>query len=340
MTKVYVIRHAEAEGNVFRRMDGHYNSRITPNGRRQIAALRKRFEGVPIDAVYASDLYRTCETARALCEPKGLPLHKDARFREVWFGPWEDVPFGWLDWFEPEQMHFFSHDPAQWRVEGSESFAAYAVRFRTALEDVARRHEGQTVAVFTHGCVSGESMKAMFGDAMGGAQRCDNTGVTLLRWEDGAFTPEFFYDNSHLSEEISTLAHQLWWRGGHDFNLWFRGFSPEDAALLDPAFPLGRGVARVAMRMGEPVGYLSYDPDAAEITCLYLKPDCRYRLRGYQLLGEAVCACRARGLRRLHAVFPAENAEAAAFFRRVGAALTPQPGGALRADLEIALPEY
>lgn len=340
MTLVYIIRHAEAEGNVFRRMDGHYNSRITPNGQRQIEALARRFAEVPIDAVYASDLFRTCETAKAICVPKGLPLHKDARFREVWFGPWEDVPFGWLDQFEPEQMGYFSHDPAKWQVEGSESFAVYSERFRRALEDVARRHEGQRVAVFTHGCVSGESLRAMFGPVMGMAQRCDNTGVTLLRWEDGVFTPEYFYDNSHLTEEISTLAHQLWWRGGHDFNLWYRDPLPEDAALYDPAYPPGSGVTRIAMRMDEPVGYLSYVPQQAEIVCLYLLPRFRYRSRGYQLLGEVVCACRALGHRSLRARIPAENACAAAFFRHVGAFLLPQPDGALLAELEIALPVY
>ena len=60
MTTLYLIRHAEAEGNIFRRVHGWYNSSITPNGLRQVAALQKRFETIPVDAVYASDLIRTC----------------------------------------------------------------------------------------------------------------------------------------------------------------------------------------------------------------------------------------------------------------------------------------
>ena len=39
MTTIYLIRHAEAEGNIFRRLHGQYNSNVTPNGMRQIAAL-------------------------------------------------------------------------------------------------------------------------------------------------------------------------------------------------------------------------------------------------------------------------------------------------------------
>ncbi|MBS1409295.1 MAG: phosphoglycerate mutase, partial [Oscillospiraceae bacterium] len=42
MTKIYLVRHAEAEGNVYRRIHGQYDSRITPNGLRQVEALRAR----------------------------------------------------------------------------------------------------------------------------------------------------------------------------------------------------------------------------------------------------------------------------------------------------------
>ena len=51
MTTLYLIRHAEAEGNLYRRIHGQYNSLITDNGYRQIQALQERFADVPIDAV-------------------------------------------------------------------------------------------------------------------------------------------------------------------------------------------------------------------------------------------------------------------------------------------------
>ena len=63
MTTIYLIRHAEAEGNLYRIAQAHANSSITDRGERQIQALARRFADIPIDAVYASDLYRTCATA-------------------------------------------------------------------------------------------------------------------------------------------------------------------------------------------------------------------------------------------------------------------------------------
>ena len=59
MTTIYLIRHAEAEGNLYRIAQGQANSSITDRGERQIQALARRFADIPIDAVYASDLYRT-----------------------------------------------------------------------------------------------------------------------------------------------------------------------------------------------------------------------------------------------------------------------------------------
>ena len=86
MTKVYIIRHAEAEGNLYRRVHGWYNSLITDNGYRQIAALRGRFADVHIDAVYSSDLFRTMTTATAIYPSHGLELHTTPALREIGVG--------------------------------------------------------------------------------------------------------------------------------------------------------------------------------------------------------------------------------------------------------------
>jgi len=83
MTTIYLVRHAEAEGNLYRRIHGWYDALITDNGFRQIEALARRFADVPIDAVYSSDLYRTMTTARGVYVPKKLPLRTDPDLREM-----------------------------------------------------------------------------------------------------------------------------------------------------------------------------------------------------------------------------------------------------------------
>ena len=70
MTRIFLIRHAEAEGNLYRRVHGWYDSLITDNGYRQIAALAGRFADVHVDAVYSSDLFRTMTTTPSRAEER------------------------------------------------------------------------------------------------------------------------------------------------------------------------------------------------------------------------------------------------------------------------------
>ena len=92
MTKIYLIRHAEAEGNLYRIAHGQEEGLITDyRGPRQMQALARRFRDIPVDAVYASDLIRTQTTAQAVYVPKGLPLHLEPAFREVHMGVWEGL---------------------------------------------------------------------------------------------------------------------------------------------------------------------------------------------------------------------------------------------------------
>ena len=182
MTTIYLIRHAEAEGNLFRRVQGQYDTTITPRGHRQNAALRERFAEEPVDACYSSDLERTRTTAQAIWLPKGLPLQLDARFREVRLGRWEDLPFGQLEREDPEELTRFSRDPLHWRVEGAETLEEYAGRFLAGLRDVAERNDGRTAAIFSHGSViRAMQMYLFYGpDRIPEIGHCDITGVSLL----------------------------------------------------------------------------------------------------------------------------------------------------------------
>lgn len=289
MTTIYLIRHAEAEGNVFRRLHGQYDSMVTPNGRRQIAALARRFADIPIQAVYASDLTRTCITASAVYRPKGLPLRRDARFREVGVGIWEDLPFGWLEHTQPEKNYAFSHDPQHWSVEGSEPFETYTGRFLQALEEVACRHEGQSVAIFSHGMVLRGVQQRLFFQNVGELPHGENTCVTTLHWENGSYSLCGMNDADHLTPEISTLGRQQWWRGDgkKDFNMWFRDAQPCDAELLGAlGCPVGAQV-RVSMLSDHATGAIALNAEG-DLLWLALLPEARGVGLSAQLLGEAV----------------------------------------------------
>ena len=321
MTSIYLVRHAEAEGNAYRRIHGQYNSLITPNGLRQIAALERRFAAVPVDACYASDLYRTCKTATSVYVPKHLSLQTDARLREINLGRWEDQPFGYLEQFEPERMEQFNRDAQHWSVEGSETWPQYTGRMLATLREIAVRHDGQTVAIFTHGCV----LRVLQTILLGGQTPpyCDNTAVSHLTY-DGAFHIDYLNDTSHLTPDISTFERQKWWRqfgDKRDFNLWFRPCEPDcyEACLRDT--PVG------LVRLGE------LDAQTGLILDLRLDEDRRGKRLGEQLIGCAVCELRRAGKSMLRVNLPPDD-PAYGYFRYFG--FTPTTGGLKRS---IAVPQ-
>ena len=216
MTKIYLIRHAEAEGNLYRRGQGHFDGKITQQGKKQIDALAERFKDIELDALYSSDLSRTQTTAGAILKyhPE-LELKIEPRLREVCMGVWEDKAWGNLAYYEAEQLSYFSHDPEKWSVEGSESFSALKTRMLNIVQVLAEENDGKTIAAVSHGMAIRTLLAAILGiksEEIHKIPHSDNTAVSLLSIENGGITVEFFNDNSHLPLEISTFAKQSWWK--------------------------------------------------------------------------------------------------------------------------------
>lgn len=299
MTQIYIIRHGEAEGNIFRRLHGQYDSLLTPRGHRQVEAVHKRFENIPIDGCFSSDLTRTSLTARSIYVPKGLPLHRDPRFREINVGIWEDVPYGYLDNFEAQGMWAFNHAPEEWHVDGAETFDIYTQRFLEGMTEAAQRYDGGTIAVFAHGAViRGTLIRLFFRNRLDQLPYSDNTGVCKLLYDKGQFTYAFLNDNSHVPETLSTFYIQRWWREHNK--------RKESAVYFqDGQLPLEMpedGQTRVAVLVDKPVGAVTLGDvqnGVGQVLGIRLLPGFTGRYYGDQLLGEAVSHFRKLGCKQV-----------------------------------------
>ena len=350
MTRIYLIRHAEAEGNLYRRMHGHYDALVTCNGMKQIDALRKRFASIAIDACYASDLNRTCITAGAIYKDKALALVKDARFREIYMGEWEDLAFGMLEHLWPETMHCFSYNPEQWHVKNSETFQQVSQRFMEALTEKVEENKGKTIAIVSHGCAIRAILQAVLQTSDTG--HSDNTAVSCIEYDNGTYQSIFLNDNSHLSDEISTLAKQNWWKGNNepDNNLWFNPIDEDESRYLayrKDAFQLiygddfavdgkryfqnaletrkqyPHGVC-YAMLDNQIIGLIQLcmphekNSDMGTISFLYLEKQYRGKSIGVQLLGQAVSFFRGNNINKIQLSVSPRNAHAMHFYEIYG----------------------
>ena len=95
MTRVILIRHCEAEGNVKQIFQGHTDAPITENGRRQLELLALRLRNTKIDVLYSSPLVRAYETAVAINQYHNLPILQEQGLMELDGGEWEGIP--WTD---------------------------------------------------------------------------------------------------------------------------------------------------------------------------------------------------------------------------------------------------
>ena len=314
MTRIFLIRHAEAEGNLYRRAHGHYNGLVTKNGYAQIEFLRKRFENEKIDAAYSSDMKRTITTASAIYIPHNLPLNTTEQLREVDMGAFEDKPWGESDYYDPVMSRHFSYDPGKWRVEGSEDYYAVRKRMFETIAEIAKNHDGGTVAVFSHGFAIRAFLCEILGIESHEVSKmpyCDNTAVSLLTFESGSFKIEYQNDNSHLPVEISTFANQLWWRSKKEHarnneHLRFLEFDEKrDAELvrllkteMDADFSADE--MYTALIKEKAMGLLGIDTgenheNTGRIKILFTIPEFRRFDIDVQLLGHAVSRCRVKG---------------------------------------------
>ncbi len=358
MTKVYIIRHAEAEGNLYRRIHGQYDSLLTDSGFEQVKSLAKRFESIPIDAVYSSDMTRTKLTAAAIFRQKGLPLYTTARLREINMGIWEDVTWGDVEHETPELLRLYTKEPYNWSIPKAENFRELTQRIVTAVLDIAKEHEGGSVAIVTHG----SAIKALLRYALnipeselGGLQYSDNTAVSLLLVENGEIKKvEFYNDNSHLPGQQSTFARQHWWKsksGSDNLNMRFAEMDLEkngkeyleryhDAWRIAHGTSEGFGsryLKSAALRAAKyphaimrsylgdkPTGIIDLDieTDAAEkagnIAFYYMDENYRGRDLGVQLIGYAVSIFRPMGRDRLRLRVADTNLKAIKFYERYG----------------------
>ncbi|SHN42815.1 probable phosphoglycerate mutase [Duganella sacchari] len=157
-TTILLIRHGETAWNAVRRLQGHIDIPLNEEGERQAAALARALAGEKLDAIIASDLQRAMQTAQAVAgHHPHLQLHTDAQLRERAYGVFEGMLY-------QDIQHQYPDDFAKWQARDieavmpagerkAESFHQFYDRTIAALQAVAERHTGQTVAVVAHGGV-------------------------------------------------------------------------------------------------------------------------------------------------------------------------------------------
>ena len=214
MVKIYLVRHAEAQGNVLEFFQGHIDTDVSEKGRKQLECLSERFKDIPIEEVYTSPLRRARATAEAVNKYHRLPLTIAPDIIEINGGEWEGVKWAELPEKFPREYGLWTKSINEFAAPGGETTLQVYNRMKLAMRRIAAENQGKTIAVVSHGM----AIKAYLNYADGREWAnyadpgwADNTAVSLIEYDD-ELVPRILFknDSAHLSEGLSTLAVSKW----------------------------------------------------------------------------------------------------------------------------------
>ena len=188
--RIVVWRHGRTEWNVLRRVQGQTDIPLDEVGVEQAREGGARLASLAPHRIVSSDMSRASETAAALAGFTGLPVERDARFRERSFGEregltlaesWERFPVHMARWAAGEEPH----------IPGSETSAEAASRFVSAVQDyLVELQANQTLVIVSHGGVSRVGICDFLGfpretwESFGGLNNCSWTVLEEFGWPD------------------------------------------------------------------------------------------------------------------------------------------------------------
>lgn len=131
-------------------------------GRIQAGAVAARIAGLRnVEAVYASPLERTRETAAPIAKALDLKVKTDRGLLECEFGGWTGAKLA--DLRKKPEWDTVQRHPSGFRFPEGESFTEMQLRMVSTLDRLAAAHRGKTVVAVSHA----DPIKAAVAHALG-----------------------------------------------------------------------------------------------------------------------------------------------------------------------------
>ena len=206
MTRIYIVRHCEALGNVQRIFQGSTDLDISELGAKQLEHLKNRFKNVPLDRVFSSPLLRAIKTAKAIIGDKPLEVETNKGLIELHGGVVEGRQF--VEAFNsiPGLADAWDNHPQDFAPEGGESMRHAYERIWETITELARENKGKTIACASHGgVIRCLTCRLLYNDInrLKDTKWSENTAVTLIEFDDN-LNPKIITLNSvcHLPAEL------------------------------------------------------------------------------------------------------------------------------------------
>lgn len=150
-TRLYLIRHAQSEGNRGEYTGPDDDPPLSEVGREQARRLADRFTRHGVDAIYSSPLRRTRATADAIAAAAGLEVTVLDDLREVDLGAGDEDYWQYTNEQVEALRQKVARDQRWDSFPGGEGSAGARRRVSGAMDRIVAECDGKRVAVVTHG---------------------------------------------------------------------------------------------------------------------------------------------------------------------------------------------
>ncbi|MFI8303091.1 bifunctional RNase H/acid phosphatase [Streptomyces sp. NPDC085927] len=199
-----LLRHGETPLTPQKRFSGSGGSdpSLSDAGREQAErtaeALARRGT---VQAVVASPLARTRETAGIVAARLGLEVSVEEGLRETDFGAWEGLTFGEVRERHPDDLNAWLSSPDAEPTGGGESFEATATRVAATRDKLTAAYAGRTVLLVTHVTPIKTLIRLALGAPPEALFRMELSAASLSAvayYADGNASVRLFNETSHL----------------------------------------------------------------------------------------------------------------------------------------------
>ncbi len=199
-----LLRHGETPLTPQKRFSGSGGSdpSLSSVGREQAERVAESLaRRGTVQAVVASPLARTRETAGIVAARLGLEVTVEEGLRETDFGAWEGLTFGEVRERYPADLDAWLASPEARPTGGGESFAATGERVAATRDRLVRAYAGRTVLLVSHVTPIKTFLRLALGAPPESLFRMELSAASLSAvayYADGGASVRLFNETSHL----------------------------------------------------------------------------------------------------------------------------------------------
>jgi broad specificity phosphatase PhoE len=200
MTRIFLVRHGETDGNKKKIYRGHWDLPLNQNGKAQVEKAGEALQAVVLSAIYVSPLLRARQTAEAVASRQNVQLVDEEALIDIDYGDWTEMPDAEIAQKFPDLYRQWKQSPESVLFPDGEGLYDVRKRAQPMVTVLAERHPDQSIALVSHRVPIKVILCAALGldDSAFWRIQVDTASISALDCNNGVFTLIFSNETCHL----------------------------------------------------------------------------------------------------------------------------------------------